>query len=230
MVLMSLLGLAVSVGFWKSVGSAAEQHGKKAYPQLNSRNYDLDNGVKGISIYGETNIRKIAARNGVRPNKQGVLPYYGYQSCTEYVRKYSNNRNDVSNFIEEWKKVSKEQERRASLQIQRSSQPSYNSTANQWESADFNGKTITHEVVHWFNLTIPEHQARVNEIYENTVLKDLCVSRPVVRDTPGIYGHRKEYWRIKARVGDRQDDWATNSSWKALYSQCCRKCGFEPKL
>ena len=59
MVLMSLLGLAVSVGFWKGVGAVAEERGKKAYPQLDSRNYDLDNGVKGISIYGESNIRKI---------------------------------------------------------------------------------------------------------------------------------------------------------------------------
>ena len=228
--LMSLIGLAVGVSFWKGVGAVAEERGKKAYPQLDSRNYDLDNGVKGISIYGESNIRKIAARNGVRPNKHGVLPYYGYKNCTEYVRKYSNNRNDVSNFIAEWRKVSKEQERRASREIQRSSQSSYNRTANQWKSADFNGKTITHEVVHWFNLTIPEHQARIDEIYENTILKDLCVSRPVVRKHPSIYGHRTEYWRIKARIGDQQDDWPTNSSWKVLYSQCCRKCGFEPKL
>ncbi|WP_295594351.1 hypothetical protein [uncultured Methanobrevibacter sp.] len=209
------------------MSSVAEEHGKKAYPQLNRRNYDLDNGVKGISIYGETNIRKIAARNGVRPNKQDVLPYYGYQSCTEYVSKYANNPHDVSNFIEEWKKVSKEQERRASLQIQRSSQSSYNTTANQWKSADFNGKTITHEVVHWFNLTIPEHQARIDEIYENTVLKDLCVSRPVVRKHPSIYGHRTEYWRIRARKSDQQDDWSTNASWNALYRQCCKHCGYE---
>ena len=228
MVLMSLLGLAVSVGFWKSVGAAAEQHGKKAYPKLNSRNYDLDNGVKGISIYGETNIRKIAARNGVRPNKHDVLPYYGFQSCTEYVRKYSNNRDDVSNFIDEWKRVSKEQERRASRNIQTESKSSYDRTANQWKSSEFDrGRTITYEVVHWFDLTIPEHQARVDEIYENTVLKDLCVSRPVVRDTPGIYGRRKEYWRLKARKNDIQDSWTTNSNWKALYSQCCRQCGYE---
>ena len=228
MVLMSLLGLAVSVGFWKGMSSVAEQQGKKAYPQLNNRDYDLDNGVKGISIHGETNIRKIAARNGVRPNKHGVLPYYGYQNCTEYVSKYSNNRDDVSNFIDEWKRVSKEQERRASRNIQTESKSSYDRIANQWKSSDFDrGRTITYEVVHWFNLTIPEHQARVDEIYENTVLKDLCVSRPVVRDTPGIYGHRKEYWRLKARKNDIQDSWTTNSSWKALYSQCCRRRGYE---
>ena len=65
MVLMSLVGLAVGVSFWKGVSAVAEEHGKKAYPQLDRRNYDLDNGVKGISFNGETNIRKIAARNGV---------------------------------------------------------------------------------------------------------------------------------------------------------------------
>lgn len=227
MVLMSLVGLAVGVSFWKGVSAVAEEHGKKAYPQLDRRNYDLDNGVKGISFNGETNIRKIAARNGVRPDKHGVLPFFGYKSCTEYVSKYANGPNDVSKFIDEWQRVSKEQQRRASQQIQRDSQSSYNRTAKQWESADFNGKTITHEVVHWFNLTIPEHQARIDEIYENTILKDLCVSRPVVRKHPSIYGHRTEYWRIRARKSDQQDDWSTNASWKALYSQCCKHCGYE---
>ena len=225
--LMWLLGCAVTYSVLKGAGSAAEQYGKKACPSLDNRQYDLDNGVKGISVIGESNIMKIAARNGVRPNKHGVLPYFGYESCTEYVRKYSNNSNDVSKFIDEWKKVSKEQERRASKEIRHSSQSSYNRTANQWRSAEFSGGSITHEVVHWFDLTIPEHQAKIDEIYENTILKDLCVSRPVVRDTPGIYGHRKEYWRIKARKGDKQDDWATNSLWKSLYSQCCKHCGYE---
>ena len=227
MVLMSLIGLSVAVGFWKGVGAVAEERGKKAYPQLNSRNFDLDNGVKGISFNGETNIRKIAARNGVRPNKHGILPYYGFQSCITYVRKYANNSSDVDKFIQEWKRVSKAQEKRASRNIQRESKSSYDRTVASWRSAEFKGGSITHEVVHWFDLTIPEHQARIDEIYENTILKDLCVSRPVVRKHPSIYGHRTEYWRIKARVGDRQDDWATNSSWKALYSQCCKHCGYE---
>ncbi len=66
----------------------------------------------------------------------------------------------------------------------------------------------------------------VDNIYENTALKELCVAKPVVRNHESIYAYRTVYWRIKSRKTDKQDDWKTNTDWKALYNLCCKHCGY----
>lgn len=223
-----VLGLLIGLAGVKFICDVVGEYGKAACPGLDNHQYDLDNGVKGISVIGESNIMKIAARNGVRPNKHGILPYFGYRGdCTDYVRRYANDSSDVDKFIREWQRVSKDQEKRASRRIQSESQSSYERIAAQWRSAKFDGnRTITHTVVDHFNLTIEEHQAMVDDIYENTVLKELCVAKPVVRKHESIYAYRTVYWRIKARKTDKQDDWKTNTDWKALYNLCCKHCGY----
>ena len=65
-------------------------------------------------------------------------------------------------------------------------------------------------------------------IYNNTYFGEISVKPPVVRSHPKIYGKRSEYWEVKATTDAKQDDWLTNSQYKALYHRCCEYRGYQP--
>ena len=85
-----------------------------------------------------------------------------------------------------------------------------------------------HEVKHWYNLTLTQHQERVDKIYNNTILGELSVKKPIVKAQSGFDGKRIEVWFVKGTEQDKQDEFLTNRVWKALYNDCCRRCGFKP--
>ena len=231
MVLLSLIGAAVAYCTVKGTCEAIGKYGQNAYKGIDTRDFDLKNSANGIRYSSETDINKIAARNGIRCDKYGLLPEFGYRNCLEYVRRYSNSENDVDGFIRSWKRTVRNQEARRSSRLKAESVSSYESNVKAWREADWdNRRTIIIELSHWWGLTIEDHQERAMDIYNNTYMGEIAVKKPVVRRDPKIYGRRIETWQIRARKDFRQDEWSTNNRIKAMYTLCAKQRGLEAKL
>lgn len=227
MVLMELFGVAFAYSVLKGASSVAEAYGKKAYPDLDNDKYDKENMRDGIMPH---DILRIAARNGVRPDKNGVLPLTGYRHCLNYVRKYANDPSDVDKFIHEWKRRCEYQQKEHSHQLKRESEQNYNDIVEWFESTRRSGRTITLTYNHWRNLTEAEHNERVYELYNKTYLGERAVRPPVVRFDPDIYGKRIEVWVVESNTDEFQDDRQTMAKWNRLYANCCKHLGYEPNL
>ena len=170
----------------------------------------------------------IAARNGIR-TKNNVLPKYGYKNCLDYVNQYKNNEKDTQIFIKEWKRVVNIQERRQKQQLTNDSKEEYYKLVNVWKNENWNTqKTIILEFNHWYNLTLKEHKQQAMDIYDHTYFGEIAVKPPVIRSHPTIYGKRTEYWEVKATTEAKQDEWATKSTYTALYHTCCEYRGYKP--
>ena len=226
MVLLEIIGAIVAYGTVKGTCEMIGQAGKKAYPTLDNREFDIQNRRNGLKISTDTDINKIAARCGIRPDKYGVLPEEGYKACVRYVADYGD---DTLKFIDQWKKTVEHQKANRKIHIAGDSSAAYNNAVNNWKNKKYvPGKVIMHEVKHWYDLTLAQHQKRVDEIYHNTILGELSAKKPVVKKQTGFDGKRVEVWFIKGTKRDKQDDWLTNSLWKSLYSRCCERCGYKP--
>lgn len=224
---MVLLEAIITYGVLKGICNTAEAYGKKAYPGLNNDQFDRMNMRDGIN---PKDILKIAARNGVRPDKNGILPLNGYKYCIKYVRKYANHPSDIDVFISEWKRRCEYQEKEHSHQLIKENAKHYSDIVAWFEGMKKSGKTITLMYEHWRDLTEQEHNERVHKLYTKTYLGERAVRPPIVRFDPEIYGKRTEVWVVEGNTDDVQDDRKTMSQWKRLYINCCRHLGYEPKL
>lgn len=224
---MVLLEAIITYGVIKGICSMGEAYGKKAYPGLDNDKYDKENMRDGIMPH---DILRIAARNGIRPDKNGVLPLYGYKHCINYVRKYANDPSDVDKFIEEWKRRCEYQEKEHSHQLKKESAQHYKDIVEWFENTRKSGRTITLMYNHWRDLTEKEHNKRVHELYTQTYLGERAVKPPVVRFDPDIYGKRTEVWVVESNTDEFQDERQTMARWKRLYVICCEHLGYEPKL
>lgn len=227
MVLMELIGAAITYAAIKGGCELAEQYGKQVYPSLDDEEFDRHNMLNGINPY---QIMQIAARNGVRPDKNGILPLYGYNSCIRYVRKYANQESDIQTFKEEWKRIVKIQEETYSDTIKKSNASFYKRKTAMFENMPDSGQNIILTYNHWWDLTPDEHNQRVHNIYHNTYMNKVATRPPIVRFDPDIYGKRTEVWEVKGKKGDKQDERQTMGRWRDLYITCCEKCGYDAKL
>ena len=226
MVLLEIIGAIVAYGTVKGTCDMIEQMGKKAYPTLDNREFDIKNRRNGLKTSTDTDINKIAARCGIRPDKYGVLPEEGYKACMQYVIDYGD---DTLKFIDQWKKTVEHQKANKKIKITANSSTDYDEAVERWKKKEFvPRKTIMFEVKHWYNLSLSQHQERVNKIYNNTIIGELCVKKPIVKEQTGFTGKRVEIWFVKGTKDCEQDSWLTNGIWKALYNTCCKHCGYEP--
>lgn len=229
MVLMSLIGAAVAYSAVKGACNVAEQYGKNANPELDNRQFDLNNNLNGIKIRGEQNILNIAARCGIRM-QNGVLPRYGYKNCIKYVRGYLNDPKEINTFKSEWKKVSNQQQRRQAKKLAKSFDGEYHRLVNVWEGKKWDhDRSIILEFDHWYNLTLNEHKQQAMDLYDNTYFGEIAMQPPVVRKHPTIYGKRTEVWKVKATKDAKQDNWVTKNTYGGLYDTCCKYRGYNPK-
>ena len=224
---MVLFEAFVAYAAIKGICKTAEVYGQKAYPGLDNDKYDKENMRDGIMPH---DILRIAARNGVRPDKNGVLPLHGYKHCLNYVRKYANDPSDVDKFIHEWKRRCEYQEKEHSYQLKKESEQNYKDIVEWFESTRKSGRTITLMYNHWWNLTESEHNERVHQLYTKTYLGERAEKPPIVRFDPDIYGKRTEIWVVESNTDDIQDERQTMARWNRLYVNCCKHLGYEPNL
>lgn len=222
-----LIGTAIAYSTIKGACSYAEQRGQKAYPTLNRKEFDQNNMIKGIGEFTEEKIKQIAARNGVRPNKYGVLPLFGFEHCIHYVEQYGGNINDFKNA---WILVVKCQEDIQKGRIHNKYNERYHKLADIYSQGNFSDtETTTFTLNHWYDLPLYEHEARCDEIYDDTFLGGLAVHRPVVRGSNKVYGARSEVWTVKKRLYDRPySDGLADRTWKGAYNTCCKYLGYQP--
>lgn len=222
MVLMSIIGWGAAALFWKTLSDVSEKQNMNAYPNLNKKDFDLQNMARGID---PKDVYRIAARCRV-PLKDEVLPAYKYTECLSYVRKHANSPSDVDEFIRQWKKIARQTEQAKAKRIQRENEPNYQQIVNLFKKDIINTNTIILTYNDNWNLTEAEHNERVDNLYRNTYLGERAVRPPKVRFDPEIYGKRIEVWEVRTRDEDIQDERQTMARWNRLYYSCCKKCGY----
>ena len=220
-----VLGLLIGLGITKAACNAASVYSKAACPDLDEKDFDLQNMANGIN---PNDVYKIAARCGVRP-KNDVLPYFGYKDCLTYVRKYANNPSDVDKFIKAWKREVNKKEKVKSYILKNNSKSEYDDVVRSFKNNYKISKTnIILTYNHWTHLLPEEHKERVQDMYENTYMGQRAVKPPIIRFDPHVYGKRTEVWVVQANEGDKQDDRQTKSRWGRLYAACCKIRGYQP--
>lgn len=227
MVLGWLLGAAVTYSTLKGASTYAGQRSQRAYPGLDRVEFDRTNTIKGIGEFNEEKILQIAARCGVKPNEYGVLPLFGYEQCVDYVKEYNGN---VDDFTKAWMLVVKCQEDVQKGRIHNKYNERYHKLADVYSRGNFSDtETTTFTLNHWYDLPLYEHEARCDEIYDDTFLGGLAVHRPVVRGSNKVYGARSEVWTVKKELYDRPySDGLADRTWKGAYNTCCKYLGYQP--
>lgn len=235
MVLLELLGVALGAA---AVNSAAKKHQQKANPKLNRTKFDAQNAEHGVVTssagFIEQRIMDIAARCGVRPNKHGVLPEYGYEHCINYVTENSNNKKDIENFERDWRLTVGEQLKRKAEKLKDESSAYYERAYWLWHERDCNiadpNNKITIKIKHWKGLPKETHLKRINNLYENTLLKEHCVKPPILRNDPLSKDSHIEVWVFKGYPWQRQGSWIAQNGKRTLYEGCCKHLGYDPML
>lgn len=235
MVLLELLGVALGAA---AVNSAAKKHQQKANPKLNRTKFDAQTAEHGVATssagFTEQKIMDIAARCGVRPNKYGVLPEYGYEHCINYVKENSNNKKDIENFERDWRLTVGEQLKRKAEKLKDESSAYYERAYRLWYDGEnkkaSSGNKIIIKIKHWKGMPKETHLKRMNNLYENTLLKEKCIKPPILRDNPTSKDSHIEVWVFKGFPWEKQGSWLTQNSKKTFYKQCCKHLGYDPML
>ena len=235
MVLLELLGIAGSA---IGIAALAEKSSQKAYPKLNKKEFDAENASHGIAHCGfsDEKIMKIAARCGVKPNKDGVLPQHGKNLCMSYVGRYANSEEDLVEFKGAWNRVVKTQLCNLGKTLQDPNgqlMKNYDYKAaiiNRRGHGYFGGPNIVLEVTHWHGISKQEQLYRMQQLQEKTVWGDICIKQPRLRNNPYVKDAFIEVWTIHSGHNDRQDKKSTIKKYKQLYRDCCAKLGYNAML
>lgn len=240
--MLGVIGTILAMG---AINEAANISSRKAYPEMNDkkRRTDFDAecaryGIKGqAEEFTVTRINMIAARNHVSPNKYGVLPEDGWMKCRDYVMKYINNPQDLSDFRNAWYDTVEYQ-----LEIQRKkiSDPTTNRKVRQYYDSEKrirssmknreNGPTLVLEYKHWHGISKGEQLQRMEELQKDTVWGEICAEPPILRDNPRFPNTYTEVWIIKGEEDDKAESLSTQRYYKNLYTNCCAKLGYNAAL
>lgn len=217
---LSTIGMLLAAG---AISRTAEKRTMNAYPTLNKEGYDKHNAIHGINIH---DVNKIAARNGVRCDKYGVLPENGWMQCINYVKQYANSPEDVENFPRAWLDGIQKQLDAKHEKIRTEAEKDYKRWKPQWIRATKN-KTYQTDVLqlkHWPGLGMTRHQQRVDKIME-TDWKLIVARKPILRPIPDTSNSYLEIWEVyqSPRI-------ASINKYKMYYKWFCELCGYDPQL
>ena len=226
--LLSLIGVGLSMA---AIEGWANSKQKKAYPGLSYSKFDAEcarNGIRCPLGFTKDQILKIAARNGVKPNKAGLLPENGWVECIYYVERYANSARDVESFKRAWRRTVENQIKEKQKVARNTVDPEYERIKRHIEANyDQNGPAIVLEYKHWHGMPKEEHLKRMNALYNDTFWGSLCKEKPILRDNPRMEGSHTEVWIMNGHVTDDQDSLSTKRKFKNNYKLCCKQLGYE---
>lgn len=219
-----VLGLLFGImGAWTIVEGAHILKGGMSSSE--SSKYDKKNGARGID---PKDVVKIAQRNGVYPNKHGVLPEEPNQRIMDYVMRYANSPADIAEFKHQWYIKVSEQLDKKQQQIKEECKSEYNKTRNYFETCIIpylSNDTICIEISHWHFMPQEVHMQRMEEIVKKTVFGKL-VKNYSLRINPHVDDCHVEYFELKIP----KDNTISPYYFKELYKLCCAHLGYDHQL
>lgn len=226
MVLLELLGVASSAA---AINKWAKKSGMKAYPKLDKAKFDAENAKYGIAHDGFTyeKICMIAARCGIIP-KTGVFHENGWKHCIHYVSQYIDDPSDLDAFEEGWRNARQIQLDHKSSEIHNKYERSYQAKCNddRWGKGD----EIVLELKHWHGLPKDQYLERMDRLYNDTILGELCTTKPILRNNPRFENSFIEVWCILGQPGFKQGNYLTIQMVKSLYRDCCAHLGYDARI
>lgn len=217
---LGTIGTLLAAG---AIARTAERRSMNAYPTLNKEGYDKHNALHGINIY---DINKIAARNGVRCDKYGVLPENGWTQCVRYVRQYANTLKDMEEFPKVWVKHVEKQLEQKHETIKQEATEYYNQYKHVWMDL-VNQKTSQTDVLqlkHWRGMAREEHQKRLDEMMQ-TDWRMIVANGPILRPLPNSTTSHLEVWEVYESPKIRK-----YTPYTMYYKWFCKLCGYDPQL
>ncbi len=166
MVLGLLFGMAAA---WTIAEGAHVLKGGMSSAESNK--FDAKNGSRGID---PTDVVKIAQRNGVYPNKHGVLPEKPNSRIMDYVRQYANSPADVREFERQWYLTVKKQLNKKHERIMTESREATAYDKNEDYYRKFvipylSNETTFLKINHWHFMPEDIHRERMEAIKNNTI-------------------------------------------------------------
>ena len=188
--------------------------------------FDKQNGARGID---PTEVVKIAQRNGVYPNKHGVLPAEPNAKIMGYVERYANSHADVIEFQRQWDLVVREQLNKKHDTIRTENKDEYNRTRNYYENSviPYLSNEVTYlEINHWMFMPRDVHEQRMQKIINETVFGKF-VKSSALRVNPRVEVESYiEYYELKLPKGG----YISKYEFKELYKLCCGHLGYDHQL
>ena len=191
-----------------------------------AKKFDKMNGARGIN---PKDVIKIAQRNGVYPNKHGVLPVEPNDKIMDYVKRYANSVADVKEFKRQWNVAVNKQLDKKHKKIKTESREDYIKTRNYYETSviPYLGNEVVYlEINHWMFMPREIHEHRMREIINKTVFGKFVKSSALRDDHMVDVEAYVEYYKIKLP----KDGNISSYEFKELYKQCCNYLGFEHRL
>ena len=220
MVLGLLFGMAAA---WTLAEGALVLRGGMSSGEENK--FDNKNGARGID---PTDVVKIAQRNGVYPNKHGVLPAEPNSRIISYVRRYANSPADVDEFKKQWYLTVRGQLNKKHEKIRTENKDEYNRTRNLYECSVIpylGNDTIYLEISHWHFMQKEIHEERMQKIINETVFGQF-VKSSALRDNHIVNYAHIEYYELRLPKGRNMSKY----EFKELYKLCCSYLGFEHQI
>ena len=219
MVLGLLLGI---MGAWTIAEGVHVVRGGMSSGESNK--FDAKNGSRGIN---PKEVVKIAQRNGVYPNKHGVLPEKPNSRIMSYVRQYANSPEDVRAFEREWYLTVKNQLDKKHERIRTESREATAYDKNEDYYRKFvipylSDETTFLKISHWHFMPEDLHRERMEAIKNHTILGQFIVNSSL-RINPRIANSHEEFYELKLPKAKNM----SSSQYRELYKNCCAHLGFD---
>ena len=188
-------------------------------------NFDKKNGARGIN---PKEVVKIAQRNGVYPNKQGVLPEKPNSRVMAYVERYANSEADVREFERQWYLTVRKQLNKKHEKTKTESRDEYNRLKNHYECSVIpylGNDTIYLEISHWHFMPRGIHEERMKKIVTETVFGKF-VKSCALRDNHIVDYAHIEYYELRLPKGGNMSKF----EFKEFYKLCCNRLGFDHQM
>lgn len=221
MVLGLIIGMALAKGLADGVHCA-----RGGMTPDESEKFDEINGARGIN---PKDVVKIAQRNSVYPNKDGVLPAKPDRQILNYVIRYANSEADVKEFKRQWQRTV-QQQLEAKREKTRTSKEArdYDKYENNYKKCvipNLTDETITLSISHWHFMSFKEHERRMIDILDNTIWGSF-VANCSLRPNHFVDNAHIEYYELRLPRNNKM----SKSQFKQLYKQCCAKRGWDHQL
>lgn len=191
-----------------------------------SKKFDKKNGARGINLQ---EVVKIAQRNGVYPNKYGVLLAEPNSKIMEYVQRYANSQADVEEFRRQWYLTIHKQLEKKHEKIRNENKNEYNRLKNYYETAviPYLGNDVVYlEINHWMFMPRDIHEQRMQEIVKKTVFGKFVKSSALrVNHRIDVEGY-VEYYELRLPKNGNMHKY----EFRKLYMLSCSHLGCDHQM